>query len=96
HTEIGNFANGKKDGVWKHFYRNGQLKFKGKYVDGMPVEEHVWFHKNGKEQLIGEYSAGVKDGKWKRYNKKGELILTIEYEKGKEKKVDGRKLKGSG
>ena len=72
---------------------NGNLSFKGKYINGIPDEKHVFYHQNGKVKLAGKYANGKKEGEWKKFNKNGEIILTIQYKRGEEFKIDGVRIK---
>ena len=92
-VEKGEYVDGRRTGFWEHFYReNGELKFKGEYLDGTPKGEHIWYYPNGRKQLVGHYSMGKRDGTWKRYERDGRLVLTIRYEEGAEKEVNGKKI----
>lgn len=93
HVEKGEYVDGRRTDVWKHFYKqSGELKYKGEYLDGTPKGKHVWFYPNGRKMLEGKFKMGVKDGPWKRYNKKGRVVLTIRYDKGVEKEVNGQRI----
>lgn len=98
--EEGNYKGGKKDGEWKEYYvvngvfdKNSRTSFIGKFVDGYPDGKHIYYFPNGKKKLEGKYVTGVKEGEWHRYNEDGLLILTILYENGVDKKLNGVKVK---
>lgn len=98
--EEGSYKAGKKDGEWKEYYlenrefnKKSQLSFIGNFVDGYPDGKHIYYHPNGKKKLEGRYTTGVQEEEWHRYNEDGLLILSILYENGVEKKLNGVKVK---
>ena len=92
HKEEGEYIEGMRDGEWKSYYLNGDLKFKGKFVEDNPHGEHLWFWDNGKLRDKGSYIMGRKHGDWTTYNYDGTPFLVITYENGIEKKYDGVKI----
>ncbi|MEX2596927.1 MAG: hypothetical protein WEC59_08355 [Salibacteraceae bacterium] len=94
HLEEGSYEGGLKQGEWTHsFISTGKQRFFGYYFDGLEQGEHIWFYDNGNKMLEGKYVSGVKEGEWRRYNKDGSIFVTIEYQSGREIKVDGFKIK---
>ena len=74
--EVGKYIEGKKDGEWVDYYRNG--KFDGKNVG----------YVDGKITIIENYKNGKRDGKWKEYSFTGTyLVSERNYEDGK---LDGK------
>lgn len=51
----GRYANGKKQGAWRHYYENGSLKDSGFYKLGMPYKLAYKWHENGKIAMNGIY-----------------------------------------
>lgn len=86
---LGKYVNGKKDGKWKKFYEDGNLKEIRNYENGVKNGKHLGFFQNGKKQF--EYN--LKDDKYhglkKAWNKKGILIQKMNfimgYESGSQK-----------
>ena len=95
YKEVGSFISGQADGVWKYYYKNGELAFIGLFNDGEPKGKHIFYHKNGLKKIVGKYAGGLKHGVWKEYSIKGELIETIQYKRGELFKLNGFKLKES-
>lgn len=93
YIEIGSYAYGDKVGEWKHFHTNGELIFKGSYIQDRPEGKHKWWYANGKTKEEGSYAYGEKDGLWKKYDENGLLKITIDYKDGEEYKIDGQKIK---
>ena len=57
------------------------------------MDKHRFYYPNGQLKWEGKYENGEKEGEWKKYNKEGLLILTIQYKRGVEYKVDCYKIK---
>ena len=49
HSEISNegYKNGKREGLWESYYRNGQLHTKGQYRKGKREGEWEFYYRNG-------------------------------------------------
>ena len=50
------FKNGKKHGVQKNWYDNGQKELQGEYEDGKPVKTWFWWYFDGAPMQEGEYN----------------------------------------
>ena len=92
----GEFVNGLKKGLWKAWYKNGQLRKIEHWKNGLLVGSYQEFDATGKLTLKGKYNNGVKNGKWIDFVKKD----TIHYNKGviklsknKSKKIKSDKIK---
>ena len=48
---LGKYLLGKKDGVWKNFYKNGKLKEFRNYENGIKNGKHFGFYQNGNNNL---------------------------------------------
>ena len=61
----GSVRNGKREGLWQHFYSSGELFLQGKYIDGK--REGFWegFYEDGRVWNNG--TGCYKQGSWK-YN----------------------------
>ena len=83
----------KKNGKWKEYYEDGELKFEGYNINGLfqfrikngkgNIKEY--YFKNGKLKYEGEYLNGERNGKGKEYFGNGILIFEGEYLNGKRK-----------
>ena len=93
HKEEGEFRDGLKHGIWIYTYNDGQINFKGEYINGLPIDKHRFYYPNGQLKWEGKYDNGEKEGEWRKFNKEGLIILTIQYKRGVEYKVDGYKIK---
>ena len=56
HSEISNegYKNGKREGLWESYYRNGQLHTKGHYRKGKREGKWEFYYRNG--QLAVSYT----------------------------------------
>ena len=76
---------GKRQGYWEEFYNNGNLKSKGKYRDGLRIENWKYFFENNKIQQEGKYLSGEKaTGIWMWYYNDGSVLRKEYFRKGKE------------
>lgn len=53
-------SQGRKQGDWKAFDVNGNLKFEGHFVDGLPVGTFTYYYPDGKIRAISEMIDGGK------------------------------------
>lgn len=94
YREEGNYKNDQKDGPWKaHYVDNNQIQFEGSFVEGIPDGKHVFYFHDGTLKEEGKYVAGNKEGNWNYYNPDGTVLLTVTFNRGKEIKFDGAKVK---
>jgi len=50
HSEVGKYIVGLKNDIWKHFYEDGSLKYKGKFINGNPEGKQKIFCQNGNKK----------------------------------------------
>jgi len=68
----GEIKNGKWDGPFVIYHKNGQLKDKGDYKDGFREDgPRVSYWENGQLYSTGTYKDGYKDGPFVFYNEDG-------------------------
>jgi len=91
-SEMGKYIVGLKNDIWKHFYEDESLKYKGKFVNGNPEGRHQIFWQSGNIKEERYYDNGRREKTWKKYNEDGNLMLTITYKDDKEYRVNGVKL----
>ena len=73
--KTGSFKNGKKDGSWIEYHKNGQLYYKGNYKLGLAEGSIVAYHNNGKLWYKGNYKNGLLNGQWVTYFYNGKLSM---------------------
>ena len=69
----GSFKNGKKEGKWVQYSKNGQLNFKGNYKNGKVEGAWVYYWDNGQLSAKGNYKNGKREGEWVNYYDNGQL-----------------------
>ena len=67
-------ANGYKQGIWKKYHPNGELRYEGEFKDNQPVGEWKRYHGNGNLQAILNYSDASDSTFSALYDQKGKLI----------------------
>ena len=77
-----NWKNDLKDGSWKQYFINEQVKSIGTYINGKLEGQFKSYNPDGKTELEGTYLNGLPNGDWKRYDDNGNYLTTIKYEKG--------------
>ena len=94
YREKGSYIGGMKTGKWKKTYTTTKKdKFKGEYLNDIPIGKHVYYYYNGQIKTEGKYKDGEKDGEWIYYNELGDIVITYLYKEGREFKRDGVKVK---
>jgi antitoxin component YwqK of YwqJK toxin-antitoxin module len=71
---------GKRHGYWERYYTNGQLYYKGNFVDG--IKHGYWeyyYYSNGQLYSKGNYVNGKLHGYWEYYHDNGKLNSKIYY-----------------
>jgi len=92
-TETGVYLLGLRDGLWKAFYPDGKLRFKGTYNQGNPDGRHTLYYDKGRIKEERNYENGLRSKTWKKYNEEGEVILTITYRDDIETNINGVSVK---
>ena len=62
--DIGNYINGKKDGMHRRWHKNGKLKYETYFKDGKRDSLSIAWYYNGLLKSIGNYKDGKKIGVW--------------------------------
>jgi antitoxin component YwqK of YwqJK toxin-antitoxin module len=74
---------GNKDGPWKEFYPDGDIKSEGNYDNGKQTGGWKYYHPNGKTEQEGKYNKqGKPEGRWKWYFDSGQLLKDESYHNG--------------
>jgi len=79
----GKIKDGTKEGYWRKYYDNGQLRSKGNFLKG--TEDGPWegYHRNGELWYKGYYKQGKADGFWEQYFDNGGKMNAGYYSNGK-------------
>lgn len=83
------FKDGKKNGVLKEYFENGNIKTVQHFKDNKNVDTALYYHPNGKLAAIQIHDNGDKVGCWKKYNEAGALYSDICFVKDR---LDGTSL----
>jgi antitoxin component YwqK of YwqJK toxin-antitoxin module len=61
-------TSGYKNGLWKVFYSNGNLRASGNYLSNKHIGDWIYYYDNGKIEQVGKYDKkGKAQGMWKWY-----------------------------
>ncbi|RLD79608.1 MAG: hypothetical protein DRJ10_08605 [Bacteroidetes bacterium] len=75
---------GKRQGIWKYYFKSGKLKVLGKYKNGRRVGNWKFYYENGNKEQIGSYNKkGRPEGEWKWYFENGNILREEELTNGK-------------
>ena len=69
----GNLKNGKKEGKWIHWHRNGQKWLEVNWKDGNKDGKLIWWYKNGQISIKGNLKDDKRIGKWIQYLPNGQI-----------------------
>ena len=76
------YKKGLLNGYKKTYYKNGKLKFSGKFVMGVKNGTHTYYYNNGKKKLVEKYAKGNLIEKI-RYYKNGHIQKKETFDNGK-------------
>lgn len=76
---IGNYVEGKRDGIWKFYYKDGKLEMEGYFNRDKPDREWVWYYPNGLKKREESYLMGKLEGLYVEYDSVENVILKGEY-----------------
>jgi len=69
----GNYAHGKRVGLWTYFYPNKQIKSEGNYAHGKEVGLWTYFYPNKQIRSEGNDTYGKQVGLWTEFTKNGQI-----------------------
>ncbi|MCL1901506.1 MAG: toxin-antitoxin system YwqK family antitoxin [Endomicrobia bacterium] len=83
-NEIRFFEKGRRlNGVYKTYYKNGQVKYEGKFSNNMPYDDFKTYSPEGKIITIDNYYEGKLTGISIMYYATGEKLAEYRYKNGK-------------
>ena len=74
---------GKKEGIYKSYWYNGQLCIEVNYIDGLRNGIYKLYHFNGQLWEEVNYISGKENGIYKSYHENGQLGNEVNYIGGK-------------
>lgn len=81
----GSYKSGKKNDLWKYFYKNGNKELEGSYDNDKPDGEWVWLYPNGNKRRIENYYLGKQEGLYIEYDSLENEVVKGEYFDGEKK-----------
>ncbi len=82
-SEVLNWKNDKKHGVWEQYFPGGKLKMMGYYTDDKLEDDFLVNYDNGNPYLKGYYVNDKRQGKWTFFKEDGTVEAEMEYINGK-------------
>lgn len=77
------YLDGKPEGKWLEFYKNGNLKSIINWKNGKLTGKYIVYDKNGKKSTEAIYKDSKENGKYFLYYSNGNIRTKGEYENGK-------------
>ena len=81
--QSGSFKDGKREGIWLSYHKNGNIGIKEIYKDGKRDGFYEMYYENGQLLVKGNYKDGSRDGLWEYFNEDGSLLRTETLKEGK-------------
>ena len=82
-----NYKNGKLEGSYQKFFKNGSKMEEGPYENGLKHGYYTYYTPDAHIHEEGEYRNGLRVGDWKKYDK-GKYKETINYINGRPENYD--------
>lgn len=79
---LGKLVNGEREGIWKEYYENGNMKSKEKYKSGIIQSKEEWYEDMAKKCEMF-YKNGNFHGVQKEFYKNGAVKLLAQFTEGK-------------
>ena len=92
HIEEGNYIIGLRDGMWKYYDNEGNVLYRGRYVQDNADGYHFYYYENGRIKEEQYYDMGLRHRTWKKYDEDGVLEMTITYKDDYEVRINGIKI----
>lgn len=72
-VEEGNFSRSRKEGLWKKYHTNGQLKSEIEYSNGRATGSFTTYFDNGQVEEKGTWQSGKYNGDYEMYYPNGQI-----------------------
>jgi antitoxin component YwqK of YwqJK toxin-antitoxin module len=82
-TEIIEWKDNIKDGIWEQYYQDKSLRLKGSYLNDELSGDITVYYPDGNIQMRGYYLNGKRHGKWSFFNEKDSLNYEVNFINGK-------------
>ncbi len=70
----GHIVNGKREGLWKSFYENGDLWSVGEFTNDRRHGKAYLYYPGGKKKMEGTYRNGQRTNDWQWWDEEGNAI----------------------
>jgi len=77
----GGLKDGKRDGKWYAFFRDGSVQTEAFYIDGKEHGAYNVYRENGNPIFKGHYDHGICNGTWYWYDETGKQTKKIKADK---------------
>jgi antitoxin component YwqK of YwqJK toxin-antitoxin module len=71
--------NGILNGKCMSYDRNGNIEYKGQFINGEMDGEWIDYSQNGNVRTIGKYKNSEMEGEWISYNNDGTILFTYNH-----------------
>ena len=76
----GQYVAGQREGIWRHYGEDGNLRSEGGFADGLVHGHWRWWRANGQLLQRGDFDHEKREGLWERWEADGSLIDRGQYE----------------
>ncbi len=76
----GDMQDGRRTGLWTSYTREGRVKSRSEYRNGLAEGLSTVFHDNGAIFYSGNQLRGKQVGEWRFYDEQGNLVRTAVYD----------------
>jgi len=80
---VGEYVDGDRQGLWRHFFADGRLRSQGEYRNGALHGKWTWYRAAGGMLQRGGFFEGEKHGRWERWTAEQTLIDSGDWSHGK-------------
>jgi antitoxin component YwqK of YwqJK toxin-antitoxin module len=82
------YANGQivhelKGDLLTYYYKNGKMKAKGPYINGLMEGEWIFYRETGQLWQTGNFKGNLKHGRFLRYDRNDKLEYDETFDEGK-------------
>lgn len=77
--QIVEYKDGKRIGVLKEYYKNGNLRVKQNYKNDTLNDSAFFYHENGKLQYLQILKDFKKEGTWQKFNEQGNVYEEMNF-----------------
>lgn len=68
-----------KDNILTHYYKNGNIRAKGEYINDLMEGKWLFYRETGQLWQIGNFKNNMKHGNWKRFDRNDQVEYDEDY-----------------